>query len=113
MCNENELLEEGANALSRKDNETEICSECGTVEAMEEFGLLRTEKRVILSLDQWANIFRNLAENDEEVEVIWLDGSDEWCLCFETEMFEDGFATEKEAQMRLDEVVRLLAERED
>lgn len=36
ICNENELLEEGANALSRKDNETEICSDCGMKEAFEE-----------------------------------------------------------------------------
>ena len=37
-CNVNELLEEGANALSRKDNETEICSDCATQEAFEEMG---------------------------------------------------------------------------
>lgn len=36
VCKKNELLEEGANALSRKDNETEICSDCGTAEAIEE-----------------------------------------------------------------------------
>lgn len=32
----NNILEDGANALSRKDNETEICSNCGTMEALEE-----------------------------------------------------------------------------
>ena len=37
ICKVNELLEEGANALSRKDNKTEICSSCGTEEAIEEF----------------------------------------------------------------------------
>lgn len=36
ICKKNELLEEGANAISRKDNETEICSDCGRKEAMEE-----------------------------------------------------------------------------
>jgi superfamily II helicase len=36
VCKTNDLLEEGTNALSRKDNETEICDECGTAEAMEE-----------------------------------------------------------------------------
>ena len=36
VCKTNELLEEGLNALSRKDNETEICDECGTKEALEE-----------------------------------------------------------------------------
>jgi RNA polymerase subunit RPABC4/transcription elongation factor Spt4 len=36
ICKMNDLLEEGANALSRKDNKTEICSECGVAEAMEE-----------------------------------------------------------------------------
>lgn len=37
ICKENELLEEGANALSRKDNQTEICDDCASAEAMEEF----------------------------------------------------------------------------
>jgi RNA polymerase subunit RPABC4/transcription elongation factor Spt4 len=36
VCKESELLEAGANALSRKDNKTEICSNCGRKEAMEE-----------------------------------------------------------------------------
>lgn len=36
-CKEVELREEGGNALSRKDNKTEICSNCGTAEAMEIF----------------------------------------------------------------------------
>lgn len=36
-CNKNELKGHGRNALSRKDNETEICSDCGTKEALEEF----------------------------------------------------------------------------
>jgi hypothetical protein len=36
-CKVNELLEPGGNALSRKDNETEICSDCGTQEALEEY----------------------------------------------------------------------------
>jgi hypothetical protein len=38
-CLRTELEEEGLNALSRKDNETEICNDCGTREAMEEIGL--------------------------------------------------------------------------
>jgi hypothetical protein len=38
-CKKNELLEEGANALSRRDNETEICNECATKEAFEDMGL--------------------------------------------------------------------------
>jgi RNA polymerase subunit RPABC4/transcription elongation factor Spt4 len=35
-CGVNELLEEGLNALSRQDNETEICNACGTDEALAE-----------------------------------------------------------------------------
>lgn len=38
ICRKNELMEEGCNALSRKDNETEICDECGQKEAFEEMG---------------------------------------------------------------------------
>lgn len=37
LCKVNELCESGGNALSRKDNETEICSECGIKEAIEEY----------------------------------------------------------------------------
>ena len=29
-----EMREKGLNALSRRDNETEICSDCGTAEAL-------------------------------------------------------------------------------
>ena len=36
-CRENELSDEGFNALSRRDNKTEICSPCGTAEALEDF----------------------------------------------------------------------------
>lgn len=63
-----------------------------------------------LPLETWENIFRNLQEMDREdyydgcvdwVEVLWLDGTDEWCLCYGEELFEDGFATEREAQERL------------
>lgn len=36
-CNKNKLRESGGNALSRKDNKTEICSQCGTKEALIEF----------------------------------------------------------------------------
>lgn len=60
------------------------------------------------TLDTWENILRNLAEEGEEVEVIYLDSTDEWCLCFDCEMFEDDFNSEEEARIRLDEVVSLL-----
>jgi rubrerythrin len=37
-CNVNELHEEDVmNSLSRRDNKTYICSECGVAEAMEDF----------------------------------------------------------------------------
>lgn len=58
------------------------------------------------SLNTWKTIFKNLAEDDQEVEVTWLDPGDassgEWCLHWENELFEDGFATEKEANERLE-----------
>jgi hypothetical protein len=69
---------------------------------------LVTPKR--LSFDTWRNIFRNLKEMTPEeyydgevdwVEVIWLDGADEWVLAFGEELFEDGFSSKKEAQDRL------------
>jgi RNA polymerase subunit RPABC4/transcription elongation factor Spt4 len=39
ICKTNELLEEGLNALSRKDNQTEICNDCGTQEAFDDLNL--------------------------------------------------------------------------
>lgn len=37
MCSEE--IEEGMGALSRKDNETVICSDCGTKEALAEMDI--------------------------------------------------------------------------
>jgi hypothetical protein len=61
--------------------------------------------------ETWTNIFRNLREDNEEVEVIWLDPGDsskgEWVLAFDCELFEDGFTSEQEAQRRLNHVEKL------
>jgi len=57
-----------------------------------------------LNIETWKNIFRNLQEDNEEVEIVWLDNvgtESEWCLCFDCELFEDGFKTEQEARERL------------
>ena len=67
-----------------------------------------------LGLVDWKNIFNNLLELDEEdyydgavdwVEVMYLDSGTseygEWCLCYGEELFEEGFATEQEAEERL------------
>lgn len=58
-----------------------------------------------LDLETWKNIFRNTKQNNEEIEIVWLDevGTEgEWCLCVDCELFEDGFKTENEARQRLD-----------
>jgi hypothetical protein len=61
-----------------------------------------------LDIETWKNIFRNLKEDNEEVEVIWLDNgrgsedNNEWVLCFDCELFEDGFQSEEEATERLE-----------
>ncbi|AXH71047.1 hypothetical protein BSP36_003 [Bacillus phage BSP36] len=60
------------------------------------------------SLETWKNIFRNLEEEGEQLEVIWLESSDEWCLCTGTELFEDGFKTEDEANNRLEYLEKTL-----
>lgn len=62
-----------------------------------------------LSNEEWKNIFRNMNDlhSDEIlefghwIEVVWLDGSDEWVLSYAYEVFEDGFKTERDAQLRL------------
>ena len=57
-----------------------------------------------LAIKVWENIFRNTRENNEDVEAVWLDSGDEWCLACDCEMFEDGFQSEKEALKRLEDV---------
>jgi len=67
-----------------------------------------------LSLEQWKNIFRNVAEYNEDlkkegleeepIEVIWLENPErrnEWAIVSDCEIFEEGFATEQEAEERL------------
>ena len=66
-----------------------------------------------LSLQEWNTIINNIREleDDEfgnEVEILWLDGTDEWCLCHGYELFEDGFATEHEAWQRYEQILQEL-----
>lgn len=60
---------------------------------------METAKRI--DLVQWNTILNNLEEQNEEVEIVWLDSGDEWCLCNDCELFEDGFKNEDEASHRL------------
>lgn len=96
------------------------------LEAETFFGFYDVDQK--LPLDTWVNIFRNVeeAQRDQlqeegmeeliekgieqriEVEVVWLDSSDEWCLCSGTELFEDGYKSEEEAQKRLESLEHLL-----
>lgn len=63
-----------------------------------------------LSFEEWKTIITNVnecGEDDEfgnEIEVLWLDDTDEWVLCYGYELFEEGFKTEKEARERLKEI---------
>ena len=63
-----------------------------------------------LSFEEWKTIITNVNECDEddefgtEIEVLWLDDTDEWVLCHGYELFEEGFKTEKEARERLKEI---------
>lgn len=72
------------------------------------------ERLSLLSLEQWKNIFRNVAELNEEleregletepIEVQWLENPErknEYVICSGCELFEEGFASEEEAQERL------------
>lgn len=59
-----------------------------------------------LHLDMWKNIIRNTNELGEDIEILWLDDTDEYVLCCDTEIFEDGFTDEREAEHRLEQVLR-------
>lgn len=64
-----------------------------------------------LSLETWKNIFRNVAEinedlkkegfEEEPIEIQYLESTDEYVLCSGCDLFEDGYKTEDEAQERL------------
>lgn len=69
-----------------------------------------------LPLENWKNIVRNLEEEGEEVEVLWLDNvgaPGEWVLGFDCELFEDGFTSDIEAEKRLEEIYKLLEAEEE
>jgi hypothetical protein len=61
-----------------------------------------------LTLEEWETVFYNVAndDDDEYVEVTWLDSTDEWCINVGSELLEDGFTSEQKAQERLDYVTR-------
>lgn len=70
-----------------------------------------------LSDETWTNIFGNLSAMDPEdyydgdvswVEILWLDGTQEYVLAFGDELYEDGFTSEKEAEERLRELEKRL-----
>lgn len=67
-----------------------------------------------LTLKEWATIIENIKEWNEseqlgnEIEVLYLESTDEYVLCLECEIFEDGFKTEAEAWQRYDEILKLL-----
>jgi len=63
-----------------------------------------------LTVEEWKTVLSNLAKEGAEVEVVWLESTDEYVLCHESELFEDGYTGELEAQQRLEDVYRQLAE---
>lgn len=71
----------------------------------------------MLALSEWKDILRNLSEEGEEVEVIWLEGDgiapSEYVLCHDCEVFEDGFKTEEEANARLEDIYKQLEDSEE
>lgn len=79
-----------------------------------------------LSLEQWKNIFRNVAEwnedlkkeglEEEPIEVIWLENPErknEWAIVSDCEVFEEGFASEQEAEDRLVYLENTILNKED
>ncbi|QEM43322.1 hypothetical protein CHOTACABRAS_268 [Bacillus phage Chotacabras] len=67
-----------------------------------------------LSFEQWEDVFRNVEEinndlkhdgfEEEPLEVVWLESTNEYVIASGCEVIEDEFKTEYEAQTRLDEM---------
>lgn len=77
------------------------------VELTEVYKEVRAENSQRLTKEQWqiawndAEEVRDETEEDMGVEVTWLDTDNEWVLNVKTELLEDGFISEEEAQERL------------
>lgn len=67
----------------------------------------------MLALSEWKDVLRNLSEEGEDVEIQWIESSDEWVLCHECELYEDGFKTEEEANARLESIYKQLEDSEE
>ncbi|QFP93416.1 UNVERIFIED_ORG: hypothetical protein Xoosp15_151 [Xanthomonas phage Xoo-sp15] len=67
----------------------------------------------MLALSEWKDVLRNLSEDGEEVETQWLESTNEYVLCHESELYEDGFKTEAEANARLEDIYKQLEDSEE
>ena len=67
-----------------------------------------------LSNEEWITIFENVTSCDEkseygnEIEILQLDSTNEFILCYGCEVFEDGFTSEDEARQRLEEIEQMV-----
>ncbi|UNA01672.1 hypothetical protein MG295_00255 [Bacillus phage vB_BcgM] len=67
-----------------------------------------------LTFEQWKDVFYNVGEinkdlkheglEEEPLEVVWLESTNEYVIASGCEVIEDEFKTEHEAQTRLDEM---------
>ncbi len=72
----------GYPAISRKDNETEICSNCGTLEALED--LMEHDRKSKKSYKELLEKYYKLNENEEDTKEIETElyknyGTDKYC----------------------------------
>lgn len=67
----------------------------------------------MLALSEWKEVLSTLAEEGEEVEIVWLESTDEYVLCHESQLYEDGFKTEEEANARLEDIYKQLSDSEE
>lgn len=70
----------GYPALSRKDNKTEICSECGQLEALEDFHNFMNKKKSskkVTAEDEFEKAFENDLIIDDENDNAWFPGYEE------------------------------------
>lgn len=101
ICKVNELGEEGANALSRKDNETEICSDCATKEALDaHFGMNMTTIK-----QQLVNAGMKESEIDtysSDLYVLVNEVSKEWLSTYEFKVNVTTFRSELDGKLWYD-----------
>ncbi|MGN7296122.1 hypothetical protein [Ferdinandcohnia sp. SAFN-114] len=66
-----------------------------------------------LDIHEWDDIFYNMTAKEglskwDYIKVVWVDNSNQWCICYRDEILENGFKTEMQALDRCEYLETIL-----